>query len=239
MFDNRMREEVERSLKPVGLRLRQAGISADQLTLVGLLFAVCTSVAIAVGELRMAFVLLALACIPDMLDGAVAKSTGTATARGAFFDSVVDRVAEGLVLGAIGWHLAGVASPRTVVLPLAALGLSMVVSYERARADSLGFTAKGGLMERAERLALIGLGLLFPSLLVALLWVLVVATAFTVVQRFVMVWRQATPRTAAAHGAYGRWRTARAVARGPREGRRARLRAHRVAAWRRPPISRQ
>ena len=68
----------------------------------------------------------------------------------------------------------------------------MLISYERARAESLGFQARGGLMERAERLVLLGVGLAF-DILVPVLWVMLVLTAFTAIQRFVKVWRQATP----------------------------------------------
>jgi CDP-diacylglycerol---glycerol-3-phosphate 3-phosphatidyltransferase len=78
------------------------------------------------------------------------------------------------------------------VLPLAVLALSMLISYERAKAESLGFDARGGVMERAERLIALGLGLLFSNLLVVVLWVMLVLTGFTAVQRFVGVWGQAT-----------------------------------------------
>ena len=70
----------------------------------------------------------------------------------------------------------------------------MLISYERAKAEALGFHARGGLMERAERLALLGLGVLFETLLVPILWLMLVLTAFTAVQRFVVVWRQASDR---------------------------------------------
>src|SRR5262249_30566163 len=68
----------------------------------------------------------------------------------------------------------------------------MLITYERARAESLGFVARGGLMERAERLVLLGTGLAF-DILVPILWIMLVLTAFTAVQRFVKVGRQATP----------------------------------------------
>jgi CDP-diacylglycerol--glycerol-3-phosphate 3-phosphatidyltransferase len=68
----------------------------------------------------------------------------------------------------------------------------MLITYERARAESLGFQARGGLMERAERLVLLGVGLAF-DILVPVLWVMLVLTAITAIQRFVKVWRQATP----------------------------------------------
>jgi hypothetical protein len=69
------------------------------------------------------------------------------------------------------------------------------VSYERSRAESLGFNGKGGLMERAERMVVLGLGLTFGHLTIAL-WVLAVLTGMTVGQRFLLVWRQATPESA-------------------------------------------
>src|SRR5207302_5253762 len=72
------------------------------------------------------------------------------------------------------------------------LALSMLISYERAKAESLGFDARGGLMERAERIIALGLGLLFPVALVGVLWVMLVLTGFTAVQRFVTVWQQAS-----------------------------------------------
>jgi CDP-diacylglycerol--glycerol-3-phosphate 3-phosphatidyltransferase len=75
---------------------------------------------------------------------------------------------------------------------MAVLALSMLITYERARAESLGFQARGGLMERAERLVLLGVGLAF-DILVPMLWVMLALTAITAIQRFVKVWRQATP----------------------------------------------
>ena len=80
----------------------------------------------------------------------------------------------------------------------------MLISYERAKAEALGFDARGGLMERAERLTALGLGVLFETLLVPILWLMLALTAFTAVQRFVVVWRQASDRGArtAAAGAH-------------------------------------
>jgi CDP-diacylglycerol--glycerol-3-phosphate 3-phosphatidyltransferase len=133
-----------------------------------------------------------LAAVPDLLDGAVAKASGTASRRGAFFDSVADRVTDALLFGGVAWYLATVDGGRAAILPLAVLALSGLISYERAKAESLGFDARGGVMERAERIILLCLGLLFDSLLVPILWLMLVLTAFTAVQRFVKVWRQAS-----------------------------------------------
>ena len=77
------------------------------------------------------------------------------------------------------------------VLPFAVMSVSATISYERAKAESLGLQAKGGLMERAERIILLCLGLLFDNLLVPILWIMLVLTSITAVQRFIKVWKQA------------------------------------------------
>lgn len=193
MFDGRWRSNLETGLRPVGTKLRRAGIRADHLTVVGVAMSTAAAVAIANGALRGALLLLILTGVPDMLDGAVAKASGTAGPRGAFFDSVADRVSDAMLLGGVAWYLASVPEygGRLPVLPLAVLGATMLISYERAKAESLGFDARGGLMERAERFVLLGFGLLFDSLLVPVLWVMLALTVLTAVQRFVKVWRQA------------------------------------------------
>ena len=197
MFDGHWRGSIEKGLQPVGANLRRTGITADHLTATGLVMAVAAAVAIANGALRGGLVLLVLSAVPDLLDGAVAKASGTASARGAFFDSVADRVTDTLLLGGVAWYLASAEGDHYALLPFAVLGASALISYERAKAESLGFEARGGLMERAERIVALAFGLLFDSLLVAILVVMLVLTMVTAVQRFVKVWRQASvPRPA-------------------------------------------
>ena len=203
MFDGRWRQSFEAGLKPVGANIRRTGITADHLTATGVVMAAAASVAIANGALRAGLLLLVLCALPDLLDGAVAKASGTAGPRGAFFDSVSDRVTDALLLGGVAWYLATTHPGRIAVLPMAVLAASMLISYERAKAESLGFDARGGLMERAERIILLGVGLLFDSILIGVLWVMLVLTLVTAGQRFVKVWQQAsvarpTPRRPAA-----------------------------------------
>ncbi|MGH9183560.1 MAG: CDP-alcohol phosphatidyltransferase family protein [Acidimicrobiales bacterium] len=204
MLDERWRRDIERRLRPVGSNLRRRGITADHLTVVGVVMAVAAAVAIANGALRGGVVLLVLTALPDLLDGAVAKASGTASRRGAFFDSVADRVTDAILLGGVAWYLSATEGGRAAVLPFAVLAVSMLVPYERAKAESLGFRAGGGLMERAERMVVLSLGLLFDSLLVVVLWAMLALTAVTAVQRFAKVWRQASVPTPFPPG--GRWR---------------------------------
>ena len=191
MFDGHFRVQVERAVKPMGESLRKVGVTPDVLTVAGLLLAVAAGISVGAGALRLGLLLVILAALPDLLDGAVAKAGNTASQRGAFFDSVIDRVTDALLLGGVAWYLASHDSPHMSVLPFAVMAVSATISYERAKAESLGLHAKGGLMERAERIILLCLGLLFDNLLVPILWIMLVLTTITAVQRFVKVWKQA------------------------------------------------
>lgn len=191
MLDRGLRAKVEEGLRPLARGLPRVGLTANGLTVLGLTFATVTAVLVAHGRFGWAAVALVATSVPDVLDGAVAKTTGTAGPRGAFLDSVADRVADGLVLGGAAWYYTG-QEPRLAMLPLAVLAFSLLVSYERAKADSLGFDARGGLMERAERLVALIVGLAF-DVLEPVLWVMLALSALTAAHRFVKVWRQASP----------------------------------------------
>lgn len=199
MFDGKFRAPVDRAVKPIGDGLRRTGLTPDHLTVLGLLVAMGAAVAIGAGFLRLGLLLVVLAALPDLFDGALAKASNTSSQRGAFFDSVIDRVTDALLFGGVAWYFASEESPHMTLLPFAVMALSSVISYQRAKAESLGLNAKGGLMERAERIILLCLGLLFPVLLIPILWVMLALTGVTAVQRFVKVWKQAdvAPITAA------------------------------------------
>lgn len=199
MFDGHLRAPVEKAVKPIGDRLRRTRLTPDHLTVVGLVVAVAAAVSIALGWLALGLLLVIMAALPDLLDGALAKASNTSSQRGAFFDSVVDRVTDSLLFGGVAWYFASNESSHMAILPLAVAAMSSVISYERAKAESLGLQAKGGLMERAERIILLCIGLLFPVILVAVMWVMLALVTLTAVQRFIKVWKQAAvaPVTAA------------------------------------------
>lgn len=192
MFDGNWRTTVDKGLVPIGASLRRAGLSADVITITGILMATGAALSIGAGYTRLGFLFLVLTGVPDALDGAVAKAAGSSSSRGAYFDSVSDRVTDALLFGGVVWYLASNEPGRIMMLPVAIMALAMLISYQRAKAESLGFDAKGGLMERAERFIVLAFGLLFSELLIATLWVMLVLTAITAVQRFVKVWRQAS-----------------------------------------------
>jgi CDP-diacylglycerol---glycerol-3-phosphate 3-phosphatidyltransferase len=199
MFDGKFRAPIDRAVKPIGNVLRKTRLTPDHLTIVGIVVAVGAAVAIGFGHLRLGLILVVCAALPDLFDGALAKASNSSSQRGAYFDSVVDRVTDATLFGGVAWYLASHDTPHMSILPFAVMALSSVISYQRAKAESLGLDAKGGLMERAERIIALCIGLLFPILLIPMLWLMLVLTAITAGQRFVKVWKQAAvaPVTAA------------------------------------------
>jgi CDP-diacylglycerol---glycerol-3-phosphate 3-phosphatidyltransferase len=193
MFDGTFRKPVDRAVKPIGNALRRTGLTPDHLTIVGLVVGIGAGIAIGAGRLWIGAGLVVLAALPDLLDGALAKASGQSSQRGAFFDSTVDRVTDMFLLGGIAWYFATDLdySGQLAMLPFAIAGVSSLISYQRAKAESLNIDAKGGLMERAERIIAILIGLVINVLLIPILWVMLVLTAITAVQRFVKVWKQA------------------------------------------------
>ena len=215
MFDGRWRSVVDAKTEPVGTWLQRHGVTADVLTATGLLSATATAVATGLGHLLIAMFLLALTGMHDLFDGPVAKAAGTTSIRGAFFDSVTDRITDALLMGGVAWYLVSQNEGHLVLLPLAILGVTSLVSYQRAKAEALGLSASGGLMERAERMLLLGAGFLFPFVLIPVLWALLALTTLTAIGRFVKVWnaanatmpnRPTTTRSAVLESRWREWR---------------------------------
>lgn len=195
MFDGSFRKPVDAAVKPIGAALRKTKITPDHLTIVGLLVGAAAAVAVGAGHLHLGLILVIAAGLPDLLDGALAKASNTSSQRGAFFDSTVDRITDSLLMGGIAYYFAVNEDPRLAVLPFAVSSVASVISYQRAKAESLGLDAKGGLMERAERIVLLCVGLLLEpwvdGALIWILWVMLVLISITAIQRFVKVWKQA------------------------------------------------
>lgn len=243
MFDGRFRSRVDKGVSPIGSALGRTGLSPDHLTALGLVMAVPAALAIGTGRLGLGLLLLIVSAIPDLLDGALAKASGTASKRGAFFDSVADRVTDAVILGGLAWYLQSTRHGHAALLPFSILAVSTLISYERAKAESLGFTARGGLMERAERIILLCIGLFASVILVPILWAMLILTAATAVERFVKVWRQATDAIAAESDAgkpAARTFQARRLAAGPAaDADASAAMAERWRAWRQQATTRQ
>ena len=173
---------------PIGRTLCRLGAGADHVTLLGVAASGATAAMVVIDRFALAFVFIVVTGLGDLLDGPVAKAAGTTSARGAFLDSVSDRVSDTLILGAITYHLLD--RGALALLPVAVMASGQLVSYLRAKAESLGLEARGGLAERAERFVVLCFGLLVPDWLTHVLWVLLGATLITLVGRFVKIFRQ-------------------------------------------------
>jgi CDP-diacylglycerol--glycerol-3-phosphate 3-phosphatidyltransferase/CDP-diacylglycerol--inositol 3-phosphatidyltransferase len=182
----------------VNLFLR-LGISPDAVTLVGTLgVSAGALVFFPRGELLTGVLVITVFVFSDLIDGAMARLSGTSSKFGAFFDSTLDRIGDGAIFGGLVLYFAGPGdSYLYLCLTLYCLVMGAVTSYARARAESLGMQASGGIAERADRLVAIlvatGVGALFdlPILLYITIWALAIASTVTVVQRILMVRRQA------------------------------------------------
>ncbi len=197
MFDGQFRKQVDATVKPIGQGLARAGVTPDVITGIGLVMSLAAAISIAMGAFSLALLLVVLTGIPDLLDGAVAKASGRSSVRGAFFDSFSDRITDAMLFGGLAYYFAAGGEPAWVVLlAFAGYATASWVSYVRAKADALGFDAHVGLVERAERIILLTVGLLFGGpVLIGVLFAIVVLNMVTATQRFVAVWTQATDAT--------------------------------------------
>ena len=164
MLDGHFRGPVDRMVRPIGRALLKTKLTPDHLTFFGLVIAALAAVAIGSGRLILGLILVILAALPDLFDGALAKASNSSSQRGAFFDSTMDRVTDNMLLGGMAWYFADNYSARLTVLPFAVAAVASLISYQRAKAESLGLDAKGGLMERAERIVLLCIGLLLEGI---------------------------------------------------------------------------
>jgi CDP-diacylglycerol--glycerol-3-phosphate 3-phosphatidyltransferase len=128
----------------------------------------------------------------DLLDGALARKTGTVTKFGAVFDSVLDRISEAAVLGGLLFHYTEAGGhTQEIVLCYAAIVGSIMVSYVRARAEGEGLTLREGLFTRAERVLVLGGALIIGhGVVLWALWVLAVLSHVTAAQRVATVWQR-------------------------------------------------
>ena len=189
----------------VNLFLR-LGISPDAVTLVGTLGVSAGALVFFPQGMLLTGVLVITAFVfSDLIDGAMARKTGRTSSFGAFFDSTLDRIGDGAIFAGLVLYFAGPGdSYLYLCLSLYCLVMGAVTSYARARAESLGMDARGGLAERADRLVAIlvmtGLGALFdlPILMHLTLWALAAANTQTVLLRVLKVRRQSMETDAAA-----------------------------------------
>jgi CDP-diacylglycerol--glycerol-3-phosphate 3-phosphatidyltransferase len=194
MLNSWARASVSKVTEPIGRGLLRTGLTPDVVTVVGTAGAVAGSVGLlARGDLFVGTVVVTVFVLFDLFDGAMARVRGFGTAFGVVLDASCDRIADAALFGSLAYFAFVHAGSRALgVAALLALGSGQVVSYIKARADSVSLPIKGAIAERAERnvLGLVGAGLSglgVPCVLDVLLWLLAVASVVTVVQRLVQV----------------------------------------------------
>jgi CDP-diacylglycerol--glycerol-3-phosphate 3-phosphatidyltransferase len=184
------RNLANRITSPIVSILSRSGITPNTLTLTNLALNIVAAYVIAVGHFLLGGVLILGSGLFDLLDGALARFTKRTTKFGAVLDSTVDRVSEAATLcGLLIWYVAKEGATLEIVLILAVLIGSFLVSYVRARAEGLGWQCQVGLFTRAERVIVLAVGLLINQIFVALC-VLAVFVFVTVVQRLAYLWKQ-------------------------------------------------
>jgi len=194
----RLQGWVRRSARRAVPALRALHLSPNTLTLIGLAICAVSALLIGLGALAAAGGVLLAASLFDILDGAVARVTGRTYRYGAFLDSTTDRYAEAFTYIALLWHfLFGQHDSLQAMLVVFALTGSLLVSYVRARAQSLGFAGEGGLFARPARVVVMVVGLIGTPLLVWALWILAVVSNITALQRIWIVWQQSRHAAAA------------------------------------------
>ena len=171
-------------LTPLVKALAKWGIHPNSLTLAGLVVTCMAAVAMFKGHLRIGGALILLGGLCDSLDGSLARATGKANRSGALLDSVIDRYSEFVMFLGIAAYFITMKNYFFLVVAFVALCGSIMVSYTRARAESLGFESKAGMMQRAERIVFLGAGALFHPVLFKLSICLVAILAnITALQR--------------------------------------------------------
>lgn len=185
---SRYREPIRAWTDPIGRALFRLRLRPNHLTLAGLGVSLLAAAAFVTGRVRTGGVLLMFAGLFDFFDGSLARASGQVTPFGSFLDSVIDRYSDLVVLLGIVVLFAGMAHTRGAIVAMAGLVGSVMVSYTKARAESLGVECTVGMMERPERMICVIAGALL-DLLEPALWVLAVLANLTALQRIAFTWR--------------------------------------------------
>jgi CDP-diacylglycerol--glycerol-3-phosphate 3-phosphatidyltransferase len=173
-----------RALAPLVRLLTRLGVSPNSLTMAGVVITFFAAVAFFIQVPRLGGILVLMGGLCDAIDGSLARNAGKATRFGALLDSSVDRYAEFVMLFGIGGYFLMTRDYLSAAATFLALCGSFMVSYTRARAESLGLEAKVGVMQRPERIVFLGAGaVIHPAALTIAIWMVAVFANFTALQR--------------------------------------------------------
>ena len=199
MLNRYARALFTKAFTPLARALLRAGVSPDVVTLLGTVGVTVGALAFYPrGQFFVGTLVVTAFVFSDLVDGAMARKSGTSSTFGSFWDSTLDRIGDAAIFGGLALYFAESGDSYVYLcLSLFCLVAGNLTSYARAKAESLGLDARGGIAERSDRLVLIlaatGLSALFdlPVLLELGLWVLAAASAYTVAFRILKVRRQA------------------------------------------------
>jgi CDP-diacylglycerol--glycerol-3-phosphate 3-phosphatidyltransferase len=199
MLASHLRAPINKLAQPLGRAVARTGVTANALTLAGVLLVAVGTAVFCSGRLAFGAIVVGVGGILDLVDGAVAKVTHTASRFGAFLDSTTDRLSDGVLFAGVTWFLVehpragvrlGLPPAAVLALALAVLVLGFLTSYIKGRAEAVGYSCDVGIAERGERVFIMAVCIFF-NLMVPALAVLFVLSAVTVIQRFVHVAQQA------------------------------------------------
>lgn len=173
---------------PVVSVLAKIGVTPNMLTIAQLVGGIIAGFIIANGELLIGGIVLILSAALDAFDGTLARTTGKVTRFGGVFDSTIDRMFEGAILGGLLYYFLDLGAKTESMLVFVVMVGSLCVSYVRARAEVEGVSLYDGIFTRVVRLLFITAGLVVSDLLEPILWLLAVATIATAFHRLYATW---------------------------------------------------
>jgi CDP-diacylglycerol--glycerol-3-phosphate 3-phosphatidyltransferase len=194
MLQKSLRAPVTRIITPICRGLLKAGLSANAVSAIGAAGAAVSAIYFySHGKFLVGTIVTALFVLSDLLDGTMARLAKNGSNWGALLDSTLDRITDSAVLGSVAYFLSKQNDPLVPVV-LTALVAGGLVSYIKARAESLNIVCNGGLAERTERLIIAFLaiflaGFSIPYALAVGMWILSVGSTYTVIERMVIVYR--------------------------------------------------
>jgi len=183
MLSNKYSHVFDKSLRRIA---KIIPFSPNSLSIIGFLITLYACYRLSF-DLLAGGALILIGALFDILDGAVARTKNRLTRFGAFLDSVLDRYSDAFIFLAIAYNLGHASNITGVILCVGTLLGSFMTSYSRARAEGIGEECKYGIIERPERIILISFGAM-SGFIVPILWVLVVLTNFTAMQRIYYIW---------------------------------------------------
>src|SRR5512143_1451210 len=189
-FTDILRGSFKWFLDPIGRFLNRLGLTPITVTIIGVIGSSIAAFLVARGQISLGGLVMLIAWPIDALDGTMARLRGEASDWGAFVDSVSDRYSELIVLGALLYHFTMINQHVLEVVTFAAAAGSVLVSYVKARAEAQSFSAREGLLTRAERYLVLGPSLLFNIPAVGV-WIIAVLANVTALQRIIVVRSQA------------------------------------------------